>query len=43
VKDRIEHSVSSLGMIGDAAKHLLKYFGEKEKPVKHKKHEDDEE
>lgn len=31
IKDRLEHSVSHLGIIGDAAKHLSKYFIEKKK------------
>ena len=38
VKDRIEHSVSQLGVIGDAAKHVVKHFMEK----KGKKAEKDE-
>jgi len=38
VKDRIEHSVSQLGVIGDAAKNITKYFFEKKK----KKEESDE-
>jgi len=29
VKDRIEHSVAHLGTIGDAAKHIVKYFKDK--------------
>lgn len=32
VRDRVEHTVSQLGVIGDAAKHIMKHFvGRKEK------------
>lgn len=32
IKERIEHSVSHLGIIGDAMKHLSRYFLDTEKP-----------
>jgi uncharacterized membrane protein len=40
VKDRLEHSIAHLGTIGDAAKHIMKYFAEQKKHTKKDDSED---